>query len=140
MDDHRVLSRPPTDAFHLRMIRVTDDDDEVSLLTFLPDDVVDLFHIGAGRVHDGNVFGLQLVVNPFFYSVGADDDRAPDEGIQLFLCPKDYSPPRLDILDHFLIVDDGAVGIDPFAAAAPKLPVYRIHGTPHTEAEAGGFC
>ena len=140
LDDHRVLPGPSSYPLHLRMIRITDDDHKISLFTFLPDDVVDLFHIGAGCVYDGNVFSLQLVVNPFFYSMGADDDRAPGEGIQLFLCPKDCSPPRLDILDHFLIVDDRAEGIDPFAAAVLQLPVYRINGTPHAEAEAGGFC
>ena len=44
------------------------------------------------------------------------------------------------ILDHFLIVDDRAVGIDPPGSVPLQLSVYCFHGTLHTEAEAGGFC
>ena len=72
--------------------------------------------------------------------MGTDDDRALGDGIQFFFCPENFRPPGLDIFDHFFIVDDRAVGIDPPGSVPLQLSVYCFHGTLHTEAEAGGFC
>ena len=64
----------------------------------------------------------------------------PWERMITVLRPKNHGPPLFDVPDDFLVVDDGAVGVDLSPVLPGQLPIYRVHGTLHAETEAGGFC
>ena len=68
-------ARPARDADHLRVIRLADDHHRVAVLAVLPHELVDVRHVGTGRVDHGNPARLALAIDVRRYAVAADHHR-----------------------------------------------------------------
>ena len=71
-------------------------------------------HKGTGGIHHSHIPLLQDLINMPADAVGADNDRSlvSWKGPQLLLCLQDHDPLIRQIPDHFLVVDNGTVGVD----------------------------
>ena len=92
LDNCRFSAGPSPDACDFRMLRVTDDQNILSVGTLFSHNIVDLFYKWTCRIYDPDPFFLQLVVDPLFYSVGTDDHGSFCDLVQRFFCTQYDNP------------------------------------------------
>ena len=128
------------------MVRASDDYHRLPGRAVLRNNAVDFLHKGTGGIHHSHIPLLQDLINMPADAVGADDDRSlvSWKGPQLILCLQDHDPLIRQIPDHFLIVDNGTVGVDGagclFVLQGFYLFIDLVHCPFHAKAEAGALC